>query len=63
MSLSRKIRQCPVCRNAAVGTIIRHGFYKTNWGKRRRYRCRTCGQTFCSTTWYIADNTLLPLAA
>jgi len=32
------------------GTIIRHDFYKTTWGERRRYRCRTCGKTFCSTT-------------
>jgi transposase-like protein/IS1 family transposase len=30
--------------------IIRHGFYTTRWGKRRRYQCRTCGKTFCSTT-------------
>ena len=30
--------------------IIRHGFYKTRWGKRRRYQGRTCGKTFCSTT-------------
>ena len=27
---------------------FRHGFYKTNSGRRRRYRCRTCGKTFCS---------------
>jgi transposase-like protein/IS1 family transposase len=30
--------------------IIRHGFYKTTWGKLRRYGCRTCRKTFCSTT-------------
>ncbi len=30
--------------------IIRHGYYKTTWRKRRRYRCRTYGKTFCSTT-------------
>jgi transposase-like protein/IS1 family transposase len=30
--------------------IIRHGFYKTRWGKRRRYQCQACGKTFCSTT-------------
>ena len=29
--------------------IIRHGFYKTRWGKRRRYQCQACGKTFCST--------------
>lgn len=32
-----------------VGAIIRHGFYTTRWGKRRRYQCQTCGKTFCST--------------
>jgi transposase-like protein len=35
---------------AAAGRFIRYGFYKTKWGKRRRYRCRSCGKTFCSTT-------------
>jgi transposase-like protein len=32
---------------AGAGIIIRHGFYSTNSGKRRRYRCQTCGKTFC----------------
>jgi transposase-like protein/IS1 family transposase len=32
------------------GVVIRHGFYKTRWGKRRRYQCQDCGKTFCSTT-------------
>ncbi len=27
-----------------------HGFYKTRWRRRRRYRCRSCGNTFCSNT-------------
>jgi transposase-like protein len=44
------------CPNAQCGgsgmnrgrSIIRYGFYKTKWGKRRRYRCQTCGKTFCS---------------
>jgi transposase-like protein/IS1 family transposase len=38
---------CTHARISGVGNIIRHGFYKTNWGKRRRYRCRICGKTFC----------------
>ena len=29
---------------------MRHGFYQTKYGKRRRYRCRTCGKTFCANT-------------
>ena len=33
---------------ACARKIIRHGFYKTKRGKRRRYRCRICGTTFCS---------------
>jgi transposase-like protein/IS1 family transposase len=30
--------------------IIRLGFYRTRWGKRRRYRCQTCERTFWSNT-------------
>jgi transposase-like protein len=30
------------------GSVIRHGFYRTRFGKRRRYRCLTCGKTFCA---------------
>jgi transposase-like protein/IS1 family transposase len=40
-------RECPV---AGVGNIIRHGFYQTSSGKRRRYLCRSCRKTFCSNT-------------
>ena len=43
-------RRCSRSRKSAAGSIIRHGFYRTRWGKRRRYQCRTCGKTFCSTT-------------
>jgi transposase-like protein/IS1 family transposase len=49
-SLSCPNRHCPPSRKGVAGVIIRHGFYKTTWGKRRRYRCRICGKTFCSTT-------------
>ena len=31
------------------GNIVRHGFYRTRSGKRRRYRCGECGKTFSST--------------
>jgi transposase-like protein/IS1 family transposase len=47
-SVSCPNRECPLPREATAGSIIRHGFYKTKSGKRRRYRCRTCGKTFCS---------------
>ena len=43
----------PPCPNASCSTtasVIHHGCYKTRSGKRRRYRCRSCGKTFCSTT-------------
>src|SRR4030095_11397629 len=49
-SLSCPDRRCSRSRKSAAGSIIRHGFYTTRWGKRRRYQCRTCGKTFCSTT-------------
>jgi len=41
----------PCCPNPACphGKVVRHGFYKTESGRRRRHRCVTCGRTFCST--------------
>ena len=49
-SLSCPNRHCPPSGKSDVGAIIRHGFYTTRSGKRRRYQCRSCGKTFCSTT-------------
>ena len=49
-SLSCSNKHCPPSRKGAAGAIIRHGFYTTRWGKRRRYQCQMCGKTFCSTT-------------
>jgi transposase-like protein len=46
-SLKCPNRECPL---AGVGNIIRHGFYQTSSGKRRRYLCRSCGKTFCANT-------------
>ena len=40
---------CPVHGSIGAGNIVDHGFYRTRSGKRRRYRCVTCGQTFSST--------------
>jgi transposase-like protein len=47
-SLSCPNRECAL--SAGTESIIRHGFYNTNSGKRRRYRCRTCGKTFSANT-------------
>jgi transposase-like protein len=49
-SLSCPNRHCPPSKNAGAGAIIRHGFYRTRSGKRRRYQCQSCGKTFCSTS-------------
>jgi transposase-like protein len=49
-SLTCPNRHCPPAGKGDLGAIIRHGFYMTRWGKRRRYQCRNCGKTFCSTT-------------
>jgi hypothetical protein len=40
---------CPnaVCLHSRP--VIRHGFYKTQSGKRRRYLCQVCGKIFRST--------------
>ena len=42
-------RTCPHFRQPGQGNIIRHSFYKTRHGRRRRYRCKACGRTFSST--------------
>ena len=43
---------CPnkACLLASARSIICYGFYNTNSGKRRRYRCRSCGKSFCGNT-------------
>src|SRR5215831_12828714 len=49
-SLDCPNRHCRPLGKSDTAAIIRHGFYKTRWGKRRRYQCQACGKTFCSTT-------------
>ena len=46
-SLGCRNKACPP---AAAGSIIRYGFYNTKSGKRRRYRCLSCGKTFCANS-------------
>jgi transposase-like protein len=41
---------CTPSKEGAARAIIHHGFYRTRWGKRRRYQCQACGKTFGSTT-------------
>jgi transposase-like protein/IS1 family transposase len=45
-----KSLSCPTkaCQLASARSIICYGSYNTNSGKRRRYRCRSCGKTFCA---------------
>ncbi len=40
---------CSLHGNVESTRIIRYGFYRTTAGKRRRYRCVGCGQTFSTT--------------
>ena len=49
-SLSCANKDCPLAGNAAAGRVVRHGFYRTKWGRRRRYRCQACGKTFWTNT-------------
>ena len=42
-------QNCTHFRKPRQGNIIRHSFYKTRQGRRRRYRCKECGRTFSST--------------
>ena len=41
--------ECPLLGQFGKGNIIRHSFYKTSQGRRRRYLCKRCRKTFCST--------------
>lgn len=41
--------KCQDHRKFIEGNIIRHSKYSTRQGKRRRYLCKTCKKTFCST--------------
>ena len=50
-----KDRVCPNlnCKHhgeSGEGNIVPHGFFKSKTGKRRRYRCTSCGRTFSSNT-------------
>lgn len=38
---------CLLRTKPSLGLIIHFGFYQTRWGKRRRFRCQSCGRTFC----------------
>ncbi len=55
MKRSKKSSRCcpnPDCSfkgQLGKGNIIRHSFYTTTQGRRRRYRCKECGRTFSST--------------
>ena len=40
---------CSLHGNVESTGIIRYGFYRPTAGKRRRYRCIGCGQTFSTT--------------
>ena len=53
--MPRQQRSCPNTKcqlygHSEKGNIIRYGFFKLKRSKRRRYRCKVCGGTFCSTT-------------
>ena len=43
-------RECALRGQMAQGNVVRHSFYRTAQGRRRRYRCTRCGRTFSSTT-------------
>jgi hypothetical protein len=49
---------CPVHGQFGKDNIIRHSFYKTSQGRRRRYLCTSCRKTFL----FQCRNTVLPTA-
>ena len=40
---------CPLHGQLGKGNIIRHSFYKTSQGRRRRYLCKACEKSFDRT--------------
>ena len=42
-------KECCLFGQAGQCNIVLHGFVKLQRGRRRRYRCTTCGRTFNST--------------
>ncbi len=42
-------KKCLDQQKFGEGNIIRHSKYTTRQGRRRRYLCKTCEKTFCST--------------
>lgn len=48
---SRRGVSCPseVCAALGRASVAPHGYSKTRWGRRRRYRCTACGRTFGAT--------------
>ena len=45
--------QCAAHGKPGIGNLVANGTYMTRQGLRRRYQCRTCGQSFCSTSGAI----------
>src|SRR5262245_9850914 len=43
-SFSCPNRRCSRSRKSTAGRVVRHGVYKTRWGKRRRYRAGFVGR-------------------
>jgi len=40
---------CTFYRQKGRGNTVKHSFFRLKRGKRRRYRCKTCGKTFSSS--------------
>ena len=43
-------KECPLHGQFGKDNIIRHSFIRLRRGRRRRYFCKACGQTFRSST-------------
>ena len=56
--MPRTLAAAPCCPNPDcrlrghnhAGNVVVHASFKLKRGRRRRYRCKACGHTFCSTT-------------
>jgi len=52
-SVIRKSCPNPACKHQGLthmGNIVLNGFSRLKRSRRRRYRCKTCGRNFCTTT-------------
>ena len=52
--------ECPDFGKAGISAIVSNGTYTTREWKTRRYKCKTCGGSFCNRSGTIFDGLRAP---